>query len=304
MSSSASSRSTDRGLTGALLALAAFTWWGLAPIYFKAVASVPPLEVLAHRVVWSAVLLTGVVVVRQGARVLLSEFADLKRLGFYGLTALLLSTNWLVFIWAVQSGRLLEASLGYYINPLVNVLLGVLFLRERLNRPQQLAVLLAGLAVGFQVLAYGRLPWVSLTVAFTFGFYGLLRKKAGFDPLRGLLVETLVMLPLALGYIAFLWQRGAGSFGHLGLPMDGLLILSGVVTSVPLILFLEGANRIRLSTLGVMQYVAPTLHFLLAVAVYGELFTWVQGVTFALIWSALGVYSWDAFSNRRRRPGD
>jgi chloramphenicol-sensitive protein RarD len=304
VSSSASSRSTDRGLTGALLALAAFTWWGLAPIYFKAVASVPPLEVLAHRVVWSAVLLTGVVVVRQGARVLLSEFADLKRLGFYGLTALLLSTNWLVFIWAVQSGRLLEASLGYYINPLVNVLLGVLFLRERLNRPQQLAVLLAGLAVGFQVLAYGRLPWVSLTVAFTFGFYGLLRKKAGFDPLRGLLVETLVMLPLALGYIAFLWQRGAGSFGHLGLPMDGLLILSGVVTSVPLILFLEGANRIRLSTLGVMQYVAPTLHFLLAVAVYGELFTWVQGVTFALIWSALGVYSWDAFSNRRRRPGD
>jgi len=304
VSSSASSRSTDRGLTGALLALAAFTWWGLAPIYFKAVASVPPLEVLAHRVVWSAVLLTGVVVVRQGARVLLSEFADLKRLGFYGLTALLLSTNWLVFIWAVQSGRLLEASLGYYINPLVNVLLGVLFLRERLNRPQQLAVLLAGLAVGFQVLAYGRLPWVSLTVASTFGFYGLLRKKAGFDPLRGLLVETLVMLPLALGYIAFLWQRGAGSFGHLGLPMDGLLILSGVVTSVPLILFLEGANRIRLSTLGVMQYVAPTLHFLLAVAVYGELFTWVQGVTFALIWSALGVYSWDAFSNRRRRPGD
>ncbi len=298
-----SSRSTDRGLTGALLALAAFTWWGLAPIYFKAVSSVPPLEVLAHRVVWSAVLLGGVVVVRQGARVLWAEFADLRRLRFYGLTAILLSTNWLIFIWAVQSGRLLEASLGYYINPLVNVLLGVLFLKERLNRPQLLAVLLAGLAVGFQVLAYGRLPWVSLTVAFTFGFYGLLRKKAGFDPLRGLLVETLVMLPLALGYMAFLWQQGSGSFGQQGLLIDGLLISSGVVTSVPLILFLEGANRIRLSTLGVMQYVAPTLQFLLAVAAYGELFTWVQGVTFGLIWSALGVYSWDAFRNRRRRAG-
>lgn len=281
--------------------MAAFGWWGLAPIYFKAVSTVPALEVVAHRVVWSAALLVVIVVMRQGWRVVWGEFSNLGRVGFYALTAVLLSTNWLVFIWAVQNDRLLEASLGYYINPLVNVLLGVLFLKERLNTMQRAAVLLATLAVAYQVVGYGRLPWVSLTLAFSFGFYGLLRKRGGFDPLRGLLVETLVMMPLALGFIAFLWHQGSGAIAHRGLPMDGLLILSGVVTTVPLVLFLEGANRIRLSTLGLMQYATPTLHFLLAVMAYGEAFTMAHAITFGLIWMALGLYSYDAYRARGNR---
>ena len=276
----------------------AFAWWGLAPVYFKAVAAVDPVEVLAHRVVWSAALLTGLLAARRDLHKLLAEMREPRVVGFYILTGVLLSANWLVFIWAIQSGRLLEASLGYYINPLVSVVLGLVFLGELLNGRQWLAVGLASLGVVYQVLAHGSLPWVSLVLALTFGVYGLLRKKAGFDPIRGLTIESLLMTPVALVFLWSLHSSGAGAFGRMGSSMDWLLALSGVVTSVPLVLFLEGVHRIRLVTVGLIQYLTPSLQLLLAVSVYGEPFGPAQVITFGLIWAALVVYSVDALRGR------
>jgi chloramphenicol-sensitive protein RarD len=288
----------DPGETGALLAFAGFAWWGLAPIYFKVLAHVPAAEMLAHRVLWSVLLLGALALVRGGLGPLLAELGARGRIRVYLATTLLLSGNWLLFIWSIQQGRLVEVSLGYYINPLVNVLLGILFLGERLNRPQALAVLLATLGVVVQLVAHGQLPWISLVLALTFGLYGLLRKRAQTDATRGLLLETLMMAPLALGYLWYLGLTQRGAFLQHGLATDLLLVAAGVVTTVPLLLFLEGAKRIRLATLGLMQYVAPSLQLGLAVLAFGEDFKPSYALTFALIWAALAVYSLDAFRSR------
>jgi chloramphenicol-sensitive protein RarD len=243
-------------------------------------------------------LLGGLALSRGGWRPLLEEISTRARLLLFVTTTLLLSGNWLLFIWSIQQGRLVEASLGYFINPLVNVLLGMVFLSERLSRRQILAVLLAVAGVSVQLLAHGALPWISLTLAFTFGFYGLLRKRAQADATRGLLLETLLMAPLALGYLLYLGATGRGAFLHQGLATDYLLAAAGVVTTVPLVLFLEGAKRIRLATLGLMQYIAPSLQLLLAVLAFGEPFTTSYAVTFTFIWIALALYSLDAFRAR------
>jgi chloramphenicol-sensitive protein RarD len=283
---------------GAVLAFAAFSWWGLAPIYFKLLRSVPATEVLAHRVIWSVLLLGALVIGRGGTTPLWQELRTPGRLRLYLATTLLLSCNWLIFIWSIQQGRLVEASLGYYINPLVNVLLGMMFLGERLSRIQAAAVLLAGVGVTVQIVARGDLPWISLALAFSFGFYGLLRKRAQTDATRGLFLETLLMAPAALLYLALLAGDGRSHFLHSSTSTDVLLIAAGVVTTVPLLLFLEGARRIRLATLGLMQYVAPSLQLLLAVLAFGEAFSASYALTFALIWSALALYSWEAFRSR------
>ncbi len=290
----------DGAFSGVLYALAAFGIWGLSPIYFKSLGHGPATEVLAHRVLWATVLLVAVLLLQRRGLELIRELLSWRRVGFYLVTALLVSTNWLIFIWSIQNDRLLEASLGYYINPLVNVLLGTVFLRERLNRWQIVAVALAAAGVMYLVLGYGKVPWVALTLAFSFGFYGLLRKKAGMDAILGLTVETLLLAPAALLFLGWLAFQGSAAFAHAGAKTDVLLIFAGVITAVPLVCFLQAARRLRLTTVGLMQYLAPTLNLLLAVLAYHEPFTMVHTITFVCIWVALAIYSFDAFFARHR----
>ncbi|TVR83593.1 MAG: EamA family transporter RarD [Rhodospirillales bacterium] len=277
--------------SGFLLALGAFAIWGLFPLYFKALSSVPAVEVLAHRVVWSVVF-TGLLLTawRHWRRVAVA-LADRRVLASLAASAAVITVNWGVFIWAVAANRVLEASLGYYINPLVSVALGVVVLRERLRGLQWAAVAMATAAVAYEVVGLGRVPWISLTLAVSFGLYGLIRKTAAVDPLTGLFVETLIVSPVALGYLLLLGATGTGAFATGSGATTGLLALAGVVTALPLLLFVAGARRIRLSSLGLLQYLVPTLHFLLAVAVFGEALTPDRLVTFVGIWIALALYS-------------
>ncbi|NNG03508.1 MAG: EamA family transporter RarD [Inquilinus sp.] len=297
----ASRRETMIGLAAAL---GAFIAWGFAPIYFKAIAFIPALEILAHRVIWTLVMLVVIVLalgrIREVALTLLSP----RRLGVLCVTTLLVSTNWLVFIWAIQNDRLLEGSLGYYINPLVNVVLGVVFLSERLSRWQGVAVALAAAGVAAMVIGIGTVPWVALTLALSFGFYALVRKKAKVDPLIGLVVETLLLLPLALAYLIWLGNQGTGAFDPADWSLSALLVCSGLVTGTPLVLFMHGAQRLTLSTIGLMQYLAPSIHFLLALLIFGEEFTRTHLVTFGFIWIGLALYSWDAMNRYRRETAD
>jgi chloramphenicol-sensitive protein RarD len=285
---------------GVIFALWAYFLWGMAPLYFKAVADVPPTEVIAHRVLWTVLLMAGVLVWRGGFSRLAVLRTQPAQWGWLALTSLLISSNWLVFVWAVTVGRVLETSLGYYINPLMTMLLGVIFLGERLRPLQRAAIGLAAMGVVNRVWQVGELPWVSLFLAVTFALYSLLRKRVRLDASGGLFIETLLMLPLALLYLGWLAQAGDMAFAHRALGTDVLLVLAGVVTAVPLVLFAAGARRLPLTTLGFLQYLAPTLTFLLAVLVFGEPFGWGQVLTFAMIWAGLALYSLDALRIRRR----
>ncbi|MDZ7749084.1 MAG: EamA family transporter RarD [Halofilum sp. (in: g-proteobacteria)] len=287
-----------RTLAGAGYALAAFGIWGAFPLYFKAVASVPAPEVLAHRVVWSvfwvALLLFAV---RQWAAVR-AALASRRTLGMLTVSSLLIAGNWLIFIWAVAHDRVLEASLGYFITPLVSVLLGRIVLAERLERLQWLAVALAALGVAWTLVGLGALPWVSLGLAATFGSYGLARKVIDVGAIPGLFVETLVIGPLALAWLAWLGWRGSGTFGAAGPGFDLLLVAAGLVTATPLILFAQAARRLRLASVGLFQYIVPTAQMLLAVFAFGEAFTPDHAVTFGLIWAGLALYSVSAWRGR------
>lgn len=292
----------DPRRAGAVYALVAFLIWGLFPLYFRWLSAVPAMEVLAHRIAWSALLLAGLALWRGQGRTLLGEIRRPKRLAFYGVTTLLISANWGVFIWASQNGRVLEASLGYFINPLVSVALGMLFLSERLNRMQAAAVAIAVAGVSWMVFAMGSLPWVSLILAVSFGAYALVRKKAGFDAMTGLTVETLLLAPIALAALLFWSAQGTAHIGRHGLDIDLMLLAAGLVTIVPLVCFLEAGLRLKLATVGLLQYLTPTLHFLLAVLFFGEAFDADRGIAFACIWLALILYSVDAYRSRRMRP--
>jgi len=295
-------RFADPAPAGLASALGCFGIWGLFPIYFKQLCHVPALEVLAHRVLWSAVLLLGLILAQGQWQALRAEFRDRRRLRFYLLTALLISANWLLYVWAVQHGRILEASLGYYINPLVNVLLGVLFLFERLNPRQWTVVALAAAGVLVLVVGHGVFPWISLTLALSFGGYGLLRKKAGHAATLGLCVETALLAPVALLFLAVLAARGAGGLGTMNGQTDLLLLAAGPVTVAPLLMFLEATRRLRLSTIGLIHYLTPTLQFLLAVALYRESFTTIHLAVFGCIWLGLALYSADAWASYRPQP--
>lgn len=285
-------------LAGAGYALGAFGLWGAFPLYFKAVAAVPAPEVLAHRVVWSvfwvALLLFAV---RQWPAVR-AALGRRRTLGMLTLSSLLIAGNWLIFIWAVAHDRVLEASLGYFITPLVSVLLGRLVLAERLDRLQWLAVALAALGVAWTLVGLGALPWVSLGLAATFGSYGLARKVIDVGAIPGLFVETLVIGPLALAWLLWLGWHGAGAFGAGGLGFDLLLVAAGLVTATPLILFAQAARRLRLASVGLFQYIVPTAQMLLAVLVFGEAFTPEHAVTFGLIWAGLALYTASAWRGR------
>lgn len=283
---------TRDNLVGGASALAAFLLWGFAPLYFKLVGQVPPVEILAHRIVWAVPLLIVLVAVFRRGRALLEAMRDRGVWRLLLASTVLLSFNWIVFIWAVANDRVLEVSLGYYINPLINVALGMVFLRERLSPAQGLAIALAGAGVLNLVVQAGGLPWVSLTLGGSFAVYGLIRKTVRLGASDGLLAETALLLPFALGYLVFLGARGTGAFAAGDLGLDALLILAGAVTTAPLVTFALAARRLRYTTLGLFQYLAPTCQFLLAVLVFGEVFTAAHLVTFGLIWTALAVYSY------------
>lgn len=291
--------SSRAGIAGAATAFAAFLMWGFAPVYFKSVGRAGALEILAHRVVWSVVLLVLAAGLLRTPRQIREAIGGPRRWLVYLATSVLISGNWLLYIWAVNAGHIVDSSLGYYINPLVNVLLGVVFLHERLDKLQGLAIALACAGVASLVWKLGRLPWLALVLPVQFGLYGLIRKKAGFDPLVGLLMETLVLAPLALGYLLWLGASGGAAFRAHGLPFDLLLSFAGVMTAVPLLLFLVAAQRLRLSTLGVIQYVSPTCQLLAGVLLYGEAFSPAHAVAFGFIWCGLALYSADAFLRLR-----
>ena len=287
----------QRTLHGVYFALAAYGFWGVAPIYFKLLDQVSVFEILSHRVIWSLVLLFGILVY---TRQLSTLRIDLHKVGLCLITAILLSLNWLIFIYAVIDDNIVEASLGYFINPLVSVFLGMIFLRESLRPLQWIAIGMAIFGIVFQLVAYGSLPWISVALAFSFGFYGLIRKSMQLPAIAGLTIETLWMLPVALTYLAWIYSNGNYSFGQVGYNIDLLLIMGGVVTSFPMLCFAAAVGRLSLTSVGMIQYLAPSLSLLIAVLLYGEPFGYERQVTFACIWAALLMFSGETLYHHRR----
>jgi len=288
---------TQEQQAGIWFALTAYSLWGVLPVYFKLVGFAAPLEIIAHRICWAVVVLVLLVLVRQ-KHVL--RHMDWSRIGWLSVSGFLLSINWSVYIWALLNDRMLETSLGYYINPLVNVVLGGLFLGERLRRAQIVAVLLATAGVANELIAVGIFPWVGLSLALSFGFYGLVRKKIAVDSVVGLGVETVLLLPLAAGYLVVISLRGDGSIAA-GDPAEvALLALGGLLTVIPLVAFAAAALRLSLTALGFFQYLAPSLTFLLAIYVYHEPFRSGQAVTFGCIWLALVIFSVEGLYHQQR----
>jgi chloramphenicol-sensitive protein RarD len=288
----------DEAHRGLVWGLSAYLMWGFVVFYFKAVGHVPALEVLAHRVVWSVLLLGVLLGVRGRWRENLATALKPRVLATLAVSTVLIAVNWFTFIWAVAHDQTLQASLGYFINPLVNVLLGFVFLRERLTPLRWCSVGLAAAAVVLLIVQQGTVPVVALVLAFSFGFYGLLRKIMPVDSLVGLTIETKMLLPLAIGYLVWLQMHGEMVFLHLDRSTDVLLILAGVITAIPLLCFANGARRMNYATMGLLQYIAPTLQFVVAVKVFGEPLHAVQLAAFGLIWTGLGIYSFDALRRR------
>jgi chloramphenicol-sensitive protein RarD len=288
---------------GVLFALGAFGFWGLVPIYFKALQHVAPLNILCHRVVWSVPFTAGLILAGRQRRSLHEALHVSGVLRTLFLSATLVAFNWFVFIYAITTNRVIHASLGYFINPLVNVLLGMVFLREKLGRWQTLAVLLAATGTLNLAVRQGELPWISLALAFSFGFYGLLRKTVRIESLNGLFVETSLLFPFALGYLVFAAWKGVGAFGVVNWQTTLLLALAGAVTSVPLVWFTSAARKLRYSTIGLLQYLAPSLQFALAVFLYQEPFTAAHQLTFGFSWAGLAIFMADSLYKQRRYGG-
>jgi len=289
---------------GAALAAGAFLLWGVSPLYWKSLSALSALEIVMHRVVWSFLFLVPVMTLRNGWGEFRAVFRSPGALAVLIFTTFLIGCNWLVFIWAVNHGEVLQTSLGYYMNPLINVVLGVVFLKERLRRLQVVAVVLAAAAVGYLTLDYGRFPWIALSLSFAFGFYGLIRKKVAVSALTGLVVEMCLLSGFAAAYLGYLYHGGRGAFLRNGAAMDLLLMAAALFTAVPLLLFNLGARRIHLATLGFLQYITPSCFFLLAVFRFHEPITAVQVRTFGLIWLALACYSVDSLVAARTVTGD
>jgi chloramphenicol-sensitive protein RarD len=280
-------------------ALLAYGTWGVLPVYWKWLVAVPLAEVLAHRVagtvVFSLVLLA---VLRRLPEVREALRSPRERRALLA-SGSLIAVNWGVFIWAVGAGRIVETSLGYYLNPIVNVLLGTLVLRERLSRAQGLAVALAAAGVGVMLVSHGRLPWIALVLASSFGLYGLMHKLSRVRPVPALAIETGTLAPLALGFLALGTNPPGGALAEGPALTRALLLGAGPITALPLLWFGSAARRLPLSTLGLFQYLAPTLALLLAVFLYGEPFTRAHALAFLLIWAALALYTWEAFQSSR-----
>ncbi|BBK31131.1 chloramphenicol-sensitive protein RarD [Stella humosa] len=269
---------------GYLAATGAFLIWGLTPIYFKAVDVVPPIDLVAHRVVWSVPYLALVVTIGRGWPAVRAAFADTRTMAILAITTLIIAGNWFLFTWAITSGRIVEAALGYFLGPLASIALGLTFLGERLDRRRTIAVALAAAAVLHEALAVAAGPSAALLLGASFAVYALIRKRIRVDAVTGLLIETLLLLPFAVAWLAI---QGGGSLGRHGATMDVLLVVGGTLTTTPLLLFTIGARRLEMTTIGFLQYLAPSITFLLGVLVYGEPFGWGRAITFGAIWAAI-----------------
>lgn len=285
---------------GVIYAATAYVLWGLFPFYWKALADVPATQILAHRIVWSLLFVGIILTVRHNWAWLSGATRQPRILFTFAISGTLLAVNWFTYIWGVNAGFIVETSLGYFINPLVNVLLGYVFLRERLRAAQWMALGVALAGVLYLTFNYGTFPWIALTLAFSFGTYGLLRKTAALNSAEGLFLETAVLFLPAFGFLLLQEARGVGAFGNANPATTILLIGAGAVTSVPLLLFAAGARRITLTTLGLLQYIAPTLQFSIGVLIYHEPFGQARLIGFSLIWLALILYSTESLLHRRR----
>ena len=280
---------------GILNGIAAYALWGFFPIYWKLLQQVPALQVIGHRIGWSFILLIAFIWLTKQWKDFRSAALTSKNIVIYSIAAVLLTINWLVYVWGVNAGFIVETSLGYFINPLLSVLLGVIFLRERLRPLQWIPVALAAAGVLYLTLAYGRLPWIALTLAFTFGFYGFVKKLAPLGSLYGLTLETGIVFPVALIYLAVVEFTNTGAFLHDSALIDLLLIGAGLVTTIPLLMFASAAKQIPLSVVGILQYIAPTLQFLIGVLIYHEPFDQSRLVGFGLVWLALIIFSAETY---------
>lgn len=291
---------------GLLIAVGAFVLWGTMPLYWHLLKGVPSLQIVAHRVVWSAVLVAAWLLLTRGRGWFAAILAQPRLAKMLALSGVCIGINWGLYIWAVNAGHIVESSLGYFINPLLNVVIGTLFLREHLNRVQWISVALAAMGVLWLTFNYGSFPWIALTLAGSFGLYGVIRKLAAVDSVSGLGVENTVLLLPALGYLLWAEISGKGGFlpisgsGDWGLGVDALLIFGGALTALPLIAFSFAVRRVALSTIGLMQYIAPTMQFLIGVLVFHEAFDRDRAIGFAIIWIALAIFAADSLRRARR----
>ena len=287
--------------SGTFYAIVAYTLWGLLPVYWKTVRDVPAFEILCHRMAWSLIFVLILLGFRKRWKAISGALRSPRVVVLYLTTATLIGINWFTFIWAVNSGYIVEASLGYFITPLFSVLLGMVFLGERMRPWQWGAVGVVAMGVGYLTFVYGSFPWVSLVLIITFGIYSLLRKRAPLDALEGLAIETAILFLPALGCLLYLWGNGQGAFGHAGERITVLLMLSGVATALPLLWFGAAAKRIPLTSLGMLQYISPVLQFLFGVLIYREPFTMNRFIGFAVVWIALLIYSVEGYVTAKRR---
>ncbi len=285
---------------GVIYAAGAYILWGFLPVYWKALHTVPALQILNHRVVWSLVFLVGILLFRGSWEPLRTALKSPRTLLIYFVASCLLAVNWLTYIWGVNAGFIVETSLGYFINPLINVLLGVFFLREKLRLGQWFPVGLAALGVIYLTITYHALPWIALVLAISFGLYGLLKKTAPLNSLHSLTLETALLFIPALVLLLGAEAQGTGVFGHAGWTTSILLAFTGVVTAFPLLLFGTGARLLPLSVIGLLQYVAPTIQFLIGVLIYGEPFTLDRLIGFGIIWIALTIYTLEGLLEQRK----
>ena len=289
--------------SGLLAAIGAFTIWGVLPLYLKPLGSLPALEIMAHRIVWCVVLVFAWLALRGELGAVRAALANPGTRYRLMATALLISINWLIYVWSIGNGHVIDASLGYFINPLLNVVLGVLVLGERLNLAQRIAVGMAAVGVLYLGIVAGRPPWIALSLAASFGAYGLIRKLVKVESVPGLATETLLLLPFSFGFLVWMELQGTAAFGHSPAHINALLLGSGLITALPLALFAYGARLIPLSTVGLVQYIGPSLQFLLGVVVFKEAFSFERAIGFAFIWAALVVYAGDGlWRNRRTMP--
>ena len=286
---------------GLLLGIGAYFIWGVVPIYWPHLQPATPLEILAHRVVWSLVFLTTLVAIQGKFQHVRSIISTPRNLRLLLLASVLIAINWGIFIWASISKHLLDSSLGYFITPLLSVALGVAFFHEHLRRVQWFAVGIATCAVFFLTIALGTPPWIALSLAFSFGLYGYVKKLAQLPAIESLTVETLILAPLALGYLVWLNIQGTGSFGHHGVAHTLWLASSGIVTAIPLMLFGAAAIRVPLTTMGMLQYLGPTLQYIIGLSVFHETMSGARLAGFAMTWCAIAIFTWDAIRNRANR---